>query len=75
MLVRITGWKEGLQKISLNRLLLEYNKKFTLSSAKQAVDDILENKPIEFDLIDSLVNEFTIRAAEIGVIVEIRQST
>ncbi len=72
MLVRIVGWKEGLQKITLNRLLREYSKEFSLSSAKKAVDDILENKSVEFELNDSLAKDFAVKATDIGAIVEVR---
>jgi ribosomal protein L7/L12 len=71
MRVRIVGWKEGLQKISLNRLLREYNTDFSLSSAKKAVDDILDDKVVEFNLSDDFAKDFAIKASEIGAIVEI----
>ena len=71
MRVRIVGWKVGFQKISLNKLLREYNKEFSLSAAKKAVDDILENKPVEFKLDVDLAKDFATKACSIGAIIEL----
>lgn len=75
MRVKIVGWRAGLQKISLNRLLREYSSTFSLASAKQAVDDILDNKIVEFDLSDQRAREFAEKATEIGATVELIQGS
>lgn len=47
--LRITGWRVGLQKISLTKLLQD-QAGLGLAAAKQAVDDVLDGRPANVTL-------------------------
>lgn len=46
--VRLSGWRPGLEKVDLNGLLRE-RAGLSLSSAKSAVDEILEGLPVDLN--------------------------
>ncbi len=54
--VIITGWEEGLKKISLSRLLQD-EAGLTISQAKHAVDEVLEGRRVELTFSSSAAAE------------------
>jgi hypothetical protein len=47
--IRLTGWRVGLRKVSLTKLLQE-KARLPLVRAKHLVDEILEGRPVTVDL-------------------------
>ncbi len=71
MKIKITGWEEGMQKISLTKLQTEYFK-MSLKEAKMNVDNLLDGEDIEIDIKrKEIAQEFIQKAKEIGVICNI----
>jgi ribosomal protein L7/L12 len=66
--ILLVDWKEGLLKISLNKLLREYAG-YDLSTAKKAVDDLLKKKGVEVEVPDERAEEFIAKVTDIGAIV------
>lgn len=65
--VLLTGWKPGLRKVSLTRLLQQYTQ-LSLVDAKGNVDRLLTGAAVTITLIsDDVVNEFVEQAIAIGV--------
>ena len=71
MKVRLTGWEEGMQKISLTKLQTEYFK-MSLKEAKTNVDNLLVGEEIEIDVKQKeIAQEFIQKARDIGVLCNI----
>jgi ribosomal protein L7/L12 len=72
--LQITGWREGLLKISMNDVLREHLS-LSLTEAKSAVDSVVGGKPVSFTLEDS-IDAAALRAAleRVGAIVEITEN-
>ena len=70
-MVKLTGWKEGMQKISLTTLQMEYFE-LSLKDAKTNVDKLLEDEEVIL-VCESLdkANDFIKKAKNIGVICHI----
>ncbi len=68
MKVKLTGWEEGMQKISLTKLQIEYFG-MTLKEAKENVDGLLDDEEVEID-IQSMeeARKFIQEARQIGVL-------
>ena len=49
--VTITGWREGLNKVRLNRLLRDHAG-YDLAAAKRAVDELLDGQSLTFETPD-----------------------
>ena len=71
MKVKLTGWVEGLKKVSLTKLQIDYFQ-ISLNEAKTNVDRLLEGKQIEIGVksIEKAQN-FIQEAKQFGVICEI----
>ncbi len=70
----LKGWKPGLKKISLSRLLQEYAG-LSLSEAKGKVDSFLEGMPTTITLPSrAIAEEFVRQASELGALVEVEGS-
>lgn len=71
MKVKLMGWKEGMQKISLTKLQTKYFN-ISLKQAKSNVDGLLDGKNIEID-VESIEDAriFIKEARKIGVICHI----
>ena len=66
--VTMTGWREGLNKIQLNRLLREHAG-CGLAEAKRAVDDLLAGESLTFDFPDTeSAAEFNRAARAVGAV-------
>ncbi len=71
MKVKLIGWKEGMQKISLTKLQTEYFK-MSLKEAKTNVDNLLDGEEIEIDVKQKeIAQEFIQKARDIGVLCNI----
>jgi ribosomal protein L7/L12 len=69
--LHIVGWRDGLQKISMNHVLREHLS-LGLKDAKGSVDDVLVGKLVSFTLEDSATAESLAQAlGDVGAIVEI----
>ncbi len=67
-LVKLTGWNEGMKKISLTLLQVEYFG-LSLKDAKENTDKLLDGKKIILVCESSNhANEFVKKAKDIGVI-------
>jgi ribosomal protein L7/L12 len=55
-LLRIIGWKEGLKKVSMTKLLQE-RLGLSLSHAKKITDDVLDGKTIFLNIEDEKTAE------------------
>lgn len=73
MKVKLTGWEEGMQKISLTKLQAEYFG-MPLKEAKTNVDRLLDDKEIEID-VESIeeARKFIQEARRIGVLCNIEE--
>lgn len=70
MIVRLTGWKVGLMKISLTKLI-QRESGYSISKAKQCTDDLLIGKIVELLLPDEdCYKRFIEEATKIGAITE-----
>jgi len=47
--VRLTGWREGMRKISLTKFL-QAELGLSLAASKQVVDDVLEGRQVLLDI-------------------------
>ncbi|MGH1540064.1 MAG: hypothetical protein ACRBHB_06560 [Arenicella sp.] len=64
----LTGWNPGLNKVGLSKLLRDKTG-MSLSSAKSAVDSILEDKPIAIQIdSEGLAESIFDQAIELGAI-------
>ena len=71
IIIRYTGWKYGLQKISLVELLQDYAH-LSLGESKHMVDKILRNQVQEVYLKDiSIALELLKRSQELGAVCEL----
>lgn len=71
--IRITGWRPGLRKVSLTRLLQQYAG-FSLIEAKGGVDAVLEGSSLTIVFLTrEIAEEFMQKATEMGAIVEIEE--
>jgi ribosomal protein L7/L12 len=69
--LNIVGWREGLQKISMNHVLQEHLS-LGLKDAKDCVDNVLAGKDVSFTLENSTRANLLVKALEdVGAIVEI----
>ncbi len=67
--VLLVGWQDGLQKVKLNKLLQQYCG-MSLSSAKSAVDQLLEGGSVKCRLCEpSLRDEFLEEARSLGALI------
>lgn len=66
--VSLIGWREGLQKIALARLLRE-DAGLSLAAAKHAVDDVLEGRAVTVTLPSTEAAErFAAASVALGII-------
>jgi hypothetical protein len=72
--LHITGWRVGLQKISMNHVLREHLA-LSLTDAKAAVDSVLAGKSVSFTLERS-VEAIALRDAldQIGAVVQLAEN-
>ena len=69
--LRIIGWREGLLKISMTRVLRE-QLLLGLREAKECVDNVLDGRVVSFSLDDLAEAEALAKALEeVGAIVEV----
>lgn len=68
--ITVVGWRPGLDKIALNRLLRD-ECGYSLGDAKKVVDKILENQEIDLAVQDSA--SILHRLEELGVACKSRQ--
>jgi hypothetical protein len=71
--LKIIGWRYGLQKITMTKLL-RFHLDLDLAKAKHITDDVLDGKHFEYEFDD--IEKAKVLAAElneIGVIVEIEE--
>lgn len=73
MKVKLKGWEEGMQKISLTKLQTEYFG-MSLKEAKTNVDGLLDDEEIEIDVksIEEAL-KFIQEARQIGVLCDIEE--
>jgi ribosomal protein L7/L12 len=69
----ITGWKPGLNKIELTKIIRRYTR-LGLAESKHTTDQVLEKKlvffkDIDLDIAESFLNDLT----EVGAVVEIEK--
>jgi hypothetical protein len=65
--ILMTGWRDGMKKVSLSKLQMEYLK-VSLSQAKMNVDKLLDGEQIKIEIDDlEIAREFIKRADDIGV--------
>jgi hypothetical protein len=64
--VYLSGWNPGFNKVRLNMVLREEGG-LALAEAKQLVDAILENRPVELTLDAPAARRLAARAIECGV--------
>ena len=70
--VTVTGWRQGLLKISLTQLIREYSGR-GLATAKHEVDALLEGTPFSIQFDDpTIAAEFARKAEELGAITLVR---
>lgn len=69
----LSGWEEGFDKVGLNVLLREYAG-LGLRAAKEAVDEILEERPVSVEMPEGPpAQDFLRRARELGCRIAIAQ--
>ena len=69
--VVITGWRTGLKKIFLTKLIRLYTG-YGLAKGKHCVDEVLEGKKVVLaELSGQQVREFMVQAHEVGAICEV----
>jgi hypothetical protein len=73
MKVKLTGWREGMQKVSLTKLQKGYFQ-MSLREAKTNVDRLLDGKEIEIE-VESInqAQSFIQEVKQLGVICEIEE--
>lgn len=65
--ILMTGWRDGMEKVSLSKLQIEYLK-VSLSQAKMNVDKLLDGEQIKIEIDDlEAAKKFIKQADEIGV--------
>lgn len=62
----LCGWNVGFNKVGLNKLLRE-DFSYSLGHAKEVVDAILENQPIDIDVSDVQLAEIEVKLNALGV--------
>lgn len=68
MIVKLIGWEEGMQKISLTKLQMEFFE-LSLKEAKTNVDKLLDGNTIEIEVkSDTKAKHFIRKASDIGVL-------
>jgi ribosomal protein L7/L12 len=69
--LQITGWKAGLDKIALTRIIRVHTG-MGLAEAKRYTDDVLENKPVVFNGLDAKAAEaFLSDVRSIGAVADV----
>ena len=69
--VKMIGWKEGLEKVSLTNLQTSLFS-MSLKEAKENVDKLLDNKEVTIDISSKeLAEDFIIKVSDIGVTCEL----
>ena len=64
--VRMTGWREGLQKVALTKLQVELLH-ISLREAKSYVDQLLNDNAVELQVADdALAAAFVVEARKLG---------
>jgi ribosomal protein L7/L12 len=71
--VIVTGWRTGLQKISMTHVLQE-RLPLSLAEAKKCVDDVLDGKAVSF-AVEELPKARALGQAleNVGAVIEIRE--
>jgi ribosomal protein L7/L12 len=71
--LQITGWKPGLDKIALTKIIRSHTG-FGLAEAKRCTDDVLENKPVIFKgLKSSDADAFLADVQSIGAVASVSE--
>ena len=69
----LKGWKTGLKKVSLTKLLKERTR-LTLAPAKDCVDQLLEGETVYIEIASaSEARQLAEEISELGVICEVRE--
>ena len=64
--ILLTGWKEGIKKVSLT-LLLHEHANYSLSEAKAVTDAVINNRVVRLELTDEQFSRVMSKLGEIGV--------
>lgn len=72
MVIRVTGWKAGFNKVQFSLLLRECCG-FSLSEGKRSVDSVLQGEPITVTVAQDRSAYFLEKASLLGAICELKE--